>query len=108
MFGRLVRSPSDSRRTAMAKWFEAANEASFKAIEGGYVFQSPNPWMFARPRYYLVSAAQKAEISDRLRRWRILMLTLMLVGFALMGSFVAFATQSPATFVGLFRPVIQA
>ena len=91
----------------MAKWYEAANEASFKAVAGGYVFQSPNPWIFARPRYYLVSEAQKSEISARLRRWRLLLLTLLAVTFPVIGSIVAFATASPATFVRLFLPVIQ-
>jgi hypothetical protein len=91
----------------MAKWYEAANEASFKATDGGYVFQSPNPWIFARPRYYLVNDTQKAAISERMRHWRILMLSLMMVTFAVAGSFIAFVTLSPATFVGLFRPVIQ-
>ena len=91
----------------MAKWYEAANEASFKATDGGYVFQSPNPWIFARPRYYLVNDTQKAAISERMRRWRILLLTLMMVTFALIGSIFAFITLSPGTFFGLFRPVIQ-
>ena len=91
----------------MAKWYEAANEASFKATDGGYVFQSPNPWIFARPRYYLVNDTQKAAISERMRRWRILLLTVMMVYFALIGLYIAFTTQSPGTFVGLFRPIIQ-
>jgi hypothetical protein len=56
-----------------ARWYARANEASFKPIEGGYVFQAPSPWMFARPRYYLVSAAKKAEISVHLDRWRLLL-----------------------------------
>jgi hypothetical protein len=91
----------------MAKWYEAANEASFKATDGGYVFQSPNPWILARPRYYLVNDTQKAAISERMRRWRILLLTVMMVYFALIGLYIAFTTQSPGTFVGLFRPIIQ-
>jgi hypothetical protein len=54
------------------RWYARANEASFKPIEGGYVFQAPSPWMFVRPSYYLVSAAKKAEISAHLGRWRLL------------------------------------
>jgi hypothetical protein len=54
----------------MAKWYQQANEVAFKAVDGGYVFQSPNPWIFARPRYYLVSEEKKAEISQVLGRWR--------------------------------------
>ncbi len=57
-------------KRVMAKWYQQANEPSFKAVDGGYVFQSPNPWIFARPRYYLVSEARKAEIGQVLGRWR--------------------------------------
>jgi hypothetical protein len=56
-----------------ARWYARANEASFKPTEGGYVFQAPSPWMFARPSYYVVSAAKKAEISAHLDRWRLLL-----------------------------------
>jgi len=56
-----------------AKWYARANEASFKPTEGGYVFQAPSPWVFARPRYYVVSAAKKEEISAHLARWRLLL-----------------------------------
>ena len=55
------------------RWYARANEASFKPTEGGYVFQAPSPWMFARPSYYLVSAAKKEEISAHLARWRLLL-----------------------------------
>ena len=58
----------------MPRWYERANEASFKPTEGGYVFQAPSPWMFARPSYYLVSDAKKAEIFACLGRWRLLLL----------------------------------
>ena len=58
------------------KWYERANEASFKPVEGGYVFQAPSPWMLARPSYYLVSEATKAEILACLGRWRLLLLLL--------------------------------
>ena len=57
-------------KSVMAKWYQQANEVAFKAVDGGYVFQSPNPWIFARPRYYLVSEEKKAEISQVLGRWR--------------------------------------
>jgi hypothetical protein len=58
----------------MPKWYERANEASFKAVEGGYVFQKPSPWVLARPSYYLVNEAKKADILAYLRRWRLMML----------------------------------
>ena len=91
----------------MAKWYEGANEASFKSVAEGYVFQSPNPLIFARPRYYLVNEAQKAEIAARLRRWRLLTLTLLAITFPIMASVIAFIMLSPATFVRLFQPAIQ-
>ena len=56
------------------KWYARANEAAFKPTAGGHVFQRPSPWMFARPRYYLVTDAQKAELLDGLERWRLLLL----------------------------------
>jgi hypothetical protein len=85
----------------MTRWYEAANEASFKTVAEGYVFQSPHPWIFARPRYYLVDHTQKAEILARLGRWRLLMLISVLTIFVLMGSFYTFLTVSPPTFVPL-------
>jgi hypothetical protein len=70
----------------MAKWYHQANEVAFKAVDGGYVFQSPNPWIFARPRYYLVSEAKKAEISQVLGRWRGMFVLCAAIGL----SFTAF------------------
>jgi hypothetical protein len=63
---------NDPRSATMSRWYEGANEASFKAVNGGYVFQNPNPWMFARPSYYLVNDAKKAEILVHLGRWRLM------------------------------------
>ena len=63
----------------MPRWYECANEASFKLASGGHVFQAPNPWVFARPRYYLVSDAQKTELLARLGRWRLLLTIVMVV-----------------------------
>jgi len=91
----------------MAKWYEAANEASFKLVAAGYVFQSPNPWMFARPRYYLVNEAQKAEIAARLGRWRLVLVVAVAIMMAILASFIAFVTLSPGTFIRLVGPVID-
>ena len=33
----------------------------FKATGGGWVFRSPNPWIFADTPHYLVDDAQKAK-----------------------------------------------
>jgi hypothetical protein len=52
----------------MAHWLEGIQESAFKRVSGGYVFQSANPWLFARPHYYLVNDAQKAVIGECLRK----------------------------------------
>jgi len=52
----------------MASWSDELVEASFKAAPEGYVFQSPSPWLFARPHYYLVNGAQKAVIGEFIRK----------------------------------------
>lgn len=37
-------------------------ESRFKRMGDGYLFETPNPWIFAPGRRYLVSEAQKAEL----------------------------------------------
>jgi hypothetical protein len=77
--------PSQERETCvMAKWYENANDASFKPVPGGFVFQSPNPWLFGRPRYYVVNDEQKAAIMPILRRWRFVMIAMAIVMVPLM------------------------
>ena len=46
----------------MAGLYDGIEEAGFKRIDGGYVFQSRNPWFFGPSHRYLVDEAQKAEI----------------------------------------------
>jgi hypothetical protein len=87
----------------MPRWYERANEASFKPAEGGYVFQAPSPWIFARPSYYLVSDAKKAEISARLGRWRLLLLMVGPAILCLMLPVILF----PSTIGRLFLPLYQ-
>ena len=87
----------------MPRWYERANEASFKPVEGGYVFQAPSPWIFARPSYYLVSDAKKAEISARLGRWRLLLLMVGPAILCLMLPVILF----PSTIGRLFLPLYQ-
>jgi hypothetical protein len=92
---------------AMAKWYEVVNQASFKPTAEGYVFQSPNPWIFGWPRYYLVNEAQKAAILPHMGRWRLLLLLTVLAEVLLLGSFVAFVNLAPATFLRLMAPAFQ-
>jgi hypothetical protein len=89
----------------MPRWYECANEASFKLASGGHVFQAPNPWVFARPRYYLVSDAQKTELLARLGRWRLLLMIVMVVELLLAGSITLPMILWPATFGRLFAPI---
>ena len=44
-------SPSDGMKSAL-----------FRAAPGGWVFRSPNPWVFGDTPHYLVNDAQKAQI----------------------------------------------
>lgn len=91
----------------MSRWYEAANEVSFRPVADGYVFQSPNPWIFARPCYYLVNEAQKKEIVALLGRWRLLLITIMLFVFVLFGSFISFVMLFPSTFIRMAGPALQ-
>jgi hypothetical protein len=55
----------------MAKWYEGAEEAAFKPVAFGYIFQPPGLfWPFTRQPAYLVNEAQKAELIACLRRQR--------------------------------------
>lgn len=57
-----------SRERVMAGWLDGIEEAAFRPAPGGHIFISPNPWFIGRPRYYLVTDAQKAVIGDCLRK----------------------------------------
>jgi hypothetical protein len=89
----------------MPRWYEGANEASFKLASGGHVFQAASPWVFARPRYYLVSDAQKAELLARLGRWRLLLMIVMIVEMLLILSITLPMILWPAIFGRLFAPI---
>ena len=89
----------------MPRWYECANEASFKLTAGGHVFQAPSPWMLARPHYYLVNDAQKAELLARLGRWRLLLMIVMVVELLLIFSITLPMILWPATFGRLFAPI---
>ena len=46
----------------MAKPSDSLKGALFRAVPGGWVFRSPNPWVFGDTPHYLVNDAQKAQI----------------------------------------------
>jgi hypothetical protein len=75
----------------MARWYDGAEEAAFKPVAGGYVFQPPSLfWPFTRSRGYLVNEAQKAEFAACLRRQRrrvfLLIVVYVLIVLGLMGA----------------------
>jgi hypothetical protein len=86
----------------MAKWYEAANEASFKRVPDGNVFQCPPTWLIGRSRYYLVSDERRAEIVVLMGRWRLLLIATMLTTFAVIGGYVLFMT--PLNFLRIVEP----
>jgi hypothetical protein len=46
----------------MAKPSDSLKGALFRAVPNGWVFRSPNPWVFGDTPHYLVNDAQKAQI----------------------------------------------
>ena len=89
----------------MPRWYECANEASFKLAAGGHVFQAPSPWMLAWPRYYLVNDAQKAALLAGLGRWRLLLMLATVIELALILSITQPIILRPGTFARLFVPM---
>jgi hypothetical protein len=89
----------------MARWYECANEASFKSTPGGHVFQAPSPWLLARPRYYLVNDAQKTELLARLGKWRLLLIIATVMELLLTLSITLPMILWPGPFARLFVPL---
>lgn len=52
----------------MAGLFDGIEEISFKAVEGGYIFETPPPWVFGPVRAYFVTEVQKAAIAASIRQ----------------------------------------
>src|SRR3984957_3072817 len=61
-------------------------EALFKPLDGGYLFETPNPWIFAPSRRYLVTEAQKAVLLGPFRplptTLRIVLLSMVVMAIA--------------------------
>ncbi len=91
----------------MPRWYECANEASFKSAPGGHVFQAPSPWMLAWPRYYLVDDAQKAQLLAGLGRWRLLLMIATVIELLLILSITLTKILWPGTFASLLVPMYQ-
>src|SRR4051812_40646874 len=90
----------------MPSWYASANEASFRPTQGGHVFQAPSPWMFARPGYYLVNDAQRAQLLACLARWRLLLLIVTAVEVSLTLTVTLPIIVAPGSIGRLLRPVL--
>ena len=52
----------------MAGLYDGLEEAAFfKRADGGYIYGSPNPWLFGPSVNYVVTEAEKAAIANRIR-----------------------------------------
>jgi hypothetical protein len=51
----------------MAGLYEGIEDVAFKKVEGGYVFQTSNPWLIGSRRRYFVDERQKAAIAECIR-----------------------------------------
>jgi hypothetical protein len=51
----------------MTGLYDGLEETAFKRIDGGYIFQSRNPWLFGPSHHYVVTEAQKNAIAGRIR-----------------------------------------
>jgi hypothetical protein len=68
----------------------ALEEAQFKRVPEGWLFTTASPLVFAPPRTYLVSDAQKPAIAARVRRSRHIRLILLVLMLLLTAAFIAF------------------
>ena len=75
----------------MATAGDNVRSALFKAVPGGWVFRSPNPWVFGDTPHYLVDDAQKTQIEAILTPRRPAVLAALLIG-GLLAWTVAVAT----------------
>jgi hypothetical protein len=88
------KADADAQEAIMAKWYEGAEEAAFKPIPGGYVFQPPSLlWPFVRGSGYRVNETQKADLAACVRRQRGLIF-LLLVAYVLIGLGLAAAIDA--------------
>ena len=83
----------------MAGWLDGIEASAFKPVPGGHIFQSPHPWLFARPNYYLVDDAQRAVIGECLRKRArfalVFSLLSLVVILALVTALIVYFRQSP-------------
>jgi hypothetical protein len=57
-----------TKESVMAGLYDGLEEAAFfKRADGGYIYSSPNPWLFGPTVNYVVTEAEKAAIANRIR-----------------------------------------
>ena len=57
-----------TKESVMAGLYDGLEEAAFfKRADGGYIYGSPNPWLFGPSVNYVVTDAEKAAIANRIR-----------------------------------------
>jgi hypothetical protein len=71
----------------MARWRRRGDgweNIAFKRVPAGWLYPAPNPWIFFRPRYYLVSDSERAELIAGLEnaKWRFILLAAPIVAGA--------------------------
>jgi hypothetical protein len=104
-------APRVAGARVMAGLYDGMEEAPFKRVEGGYVFQARNPRFFGRSRHYLVNEAQKAEIAaclrDTLRKlkpW--VMVAMVVLPLLICGGVFSLVTLGRATFLNTFAFIL--
>jgi hypothetical protein len=85
----------------MAGLYDGLEEVGFKRIEGGYVFQTNNRWLFGPRRRFLVNEAQKADTAacmrEKLQRIRPFVFAMMVVLPAAIGGLIYWFIATSAT-----------
>jgi hypothetical protein len=83
---------SSAKASAMSILAKPKLVIFFKPVPGGFVYAAPKPWLFGRTNYYLVTEAQKDEITAaiQLRSLTAMFLTPMAVMILGLGAAMAF------------------
>jgi hypothetical protein len=86
----------------VAGLYEGIEEAAFRPVPGGYIFQSRNPWFFGPSHRYRVNEIEKAQIADCIRETlrrmkRFVFIMMVVIPLALVVGIFWLAAQGMAT-----------
>jgi hypothetical protein len=86
----------------VAGLYEGIEEAAFKPVPGGYIFQSRNPWFFGPSHRYRVNEIEEAQIADCIRETlrrikRFVFIMMVVIPLALVAGIFWLAAQGMAT-----------